>query len=596
MGTISTIAPSAFQITQIGINAAALAGKQGISLSIAKFVLATGNGYTPSLSDINYHGTSVYNGVPSSWNMLSDTSRDIVCVVPAAAGPFTYGEIALFLDDGTLFALAVFQDLQTKASTASGVANALTFHCVLNFGASPSVIQVITGTPGAIEVLGSTNNVTGQAYLPGKPTALIVMEPVNGNSSLFLTAANGTQWNVAGYLQVDSGTVTAVNNNGISLDSTAFNVIDPNFIPGDFLIQDMNGNVRVVTGGYPGTAHLTYPISSMSVGQVVMLLAREITVSDYVALEVMIEQKDANQTYALNSAIEQVNAVLNQAITGVTTTLASEKAILDADIAAAVNTLNGYILANEAEVDADIAAMQLEFGTELASLQAAVATVGKQVGPMGPAGATGPAGSSISVYTSPPSNPILGTLWWDSGTTGSGFIWDGNEWVEFCPSGGGGGAAISVGTTPPAGAAIGTLWWDSGTTGKGFIWDGSEWVIFTPGGGGAVGATGATGPAGLAGQAGPAGATGPTGAGGSTKTLVATVDLPVNAWTKVCANQGGPIVWYVNYSVSNNGSWLEALEIHLGYYGDTHDIYAATSAAVGSSGIQSLNISFYVLS
>jgi hypothetical protein len=168
---------------------------------------------------------------------------------------------------------------------------------------SPSVIQVITGTPGVIEVVGSTNNVTGQRFMPGQPDALIVMEAVNGNSSLFLTASNTMQWNVANYLQVDSGILSSVANNGYTLHGPAFNLMDPSFLPGDFLVQDMLGNVRVIASGSPGVANLTYPITGLAAGATVMLLSRETTLSDYVFLETVIEQKDQAQTDALNSAI-----------------------------------------------------------------------------------------------------------------------------------------------------------------------------------------------------------------------------------------------------------------------------------------------------
>lgn len=364
MATSSTIAPSAFTITQVGLNAAMLAQGQGLSVSITDFTLGTGYNYVPGLDDTIIHGEVVYTSQPSSWNMLSETTRDIVCIVPATAGPFTFGEIALYLSDGTLFALAAFKDLQTKASAASGVANALTFHCVLNVGMSPSVIQVITGTPGVIEVLGSTNNVTGQRFLPGQPDALIVMEAVNGNNSLFLTAANEMQWNVANYLQVDSGILSAVSNAGLTLESPAFNLMDASFLPGDFLVQDMLGNVRVIASGSPGVANLTYPVTGLSAGATVMLLARETTLSDYIFLETVIEQKDKAQTDALNSAISLL-----------TQTLADEIALMNDSLTTEEALINQRLAQFQYDMNKALADMNLQVNNEIAAANAAVFAV-----------------------------------------------------------------------------------------------------------------------------------------------------------------------------------------------------------------------------
>jgi hypothetical protein len=364
MATSSTIAPSAFTITQAGLNAAMLAQGQGLSISITRFTLGTGYNYTPGLNDTIIHGTEVYSDAPSSWNMLSEITRDIVCIVPATAGPFTFGEIALYLSDGTLFALAAFGALQTKASAASGVANALTFHCVLNIGMSPSVIQVITGTPGVIEVVGSTNNVTGQRFLPGQPDALIVMEAVNGNNSLFLTASNGMQWNVANYLQVDSGILASVENDGVTLNGPAFNLMDAAFLPGDFLMQDMLGNVRVIASGSPGVANLTYPITGLAAGATVMLLARETTLSDYVFLETVIEQKDKAQTDALNSAISLLTQTLADEMNLLNQSLTDEEALINQQLAQAKFDMNRAL-----------ADMNLQVTNQIAAAQAAVTAV-----------------------------------------------------------------------------------------------------------------------------------------------------------------------------------------------------------------------------
>lgn len=70
----------------------------------------------------------------------------------------------------------------------------------------------------------------------------------------------------------------------------------------------------------------------------------------------------------------------------------------------------------------------------------------------------------------PPSNPLLGELWYDSG---AGFIkvYSGTEWHTVSP--------LTVGTTAPTASAAGEQWWD--TVNKQLkIWDGLSWIVIGP--------------------------------------------------------------------------------------------------------------------
>lgn len=342
----SSISPAAFKITQVGINALTAAGHQGLKVSITTFKLGSAYGYTPALGDTSLHGGVVYTSQPAAWNMLSESSRDVVCKVPATAGPFAYGEIGLYLEDGTLFALAAFGSLQVKSSAMSGIANALTFHCVLDVGANPAVIQVIAGTAGVVANVGNTHFVTGPDLMPGKPNALIVTEPVNGSNSLFMTYSNYNQWNVQNYLQVASGTVTALSADKKTVTSVAFSELASTTLAGDYLLQDMVGNVRVVAYAEPGEVVLTYPIAGLNVGDTVLCLSRATSLSDFIALEDQVAENNAEQTQALNAATQQMGealAAMDAQLAAATGTLTAGQASATSSQTAAFNTFQATI-------------------------------------------------------------------------------------------------------------------------------------------------------------------------------------------------------------------------------------------------------------
>ncbi len=274
---MSNQAPSPFQITQAGLNAAVAEGP-GVAITIARFKLSTGYGYLGTLNDTALQGTVVYTGVPEASNLIGLHTRDIVCRVPVEAGPFLFGAIGLELDDGTLFAVSTYQTLQEKVTIAvSGSANAFTLHCLLNLGSSPSVVQVNTSRSGFATEVFNTSMVSGSDTMIGSPNAVIVNEIVRGGDNLFLSRVTGTRWMVHNFVRVASGVLTAVGVSGSSLTSSLFNstLVNPAAPAGTYLVQDNQGNVRVVNTvlntSSAGTVVLTYPLGTAASGTPVIL-------------------------------------------------------------------------------------------------------------------------------------------------------------------------------------------------------------------------------------------------------------------------------------------------------------------------------------
>lgn len=137
------MAQAQFVLTDAGIAAVIQAEEKGLCVRITDYTLGSAYGYEPSSSDTDMHGDLLYKGAPAKYKFIDQKTRLVVCEVPVEIGPFTFGEIALWLEDGTLFALCALESAVEKySSLESSVASSLTLNCLLTVdqGASKIVI------------------------------------------------------------------------------------------------------------------------------------------------------------------------------------------------------------------------------------------------------------------------------------------------------------------------------------------------------------------------------------------------------------------------------------------------------------------------
>lgn len=240
---------SGWTTTQVGLDAAASASSGSLTVSIATLKLATGFGYIPSLATGALQGTVVYTGVPNSWAKLDNGDLEVVFTLPANVGPFQYGEAGIFLDDGTLFAVAAWSTLQLKAEVvANGVANILTFRARLKLGPNPSVFMVTTSQDQAWPAVSTTAQVMGPAAMQGTVNALVVNESVLGGDNIVLTKVTDTRWLCLNFMTVTAQpiTLTLGMDNIIESDAFGSNYMNPALPINSWLVQDALGNVRTV--------------------------------------------------------------------------------------------------------------------------------------------------------------------------------------------------------------------------------------------------------------------------------------------------------------------------------------------------------------
>ncbi len=218
-----------FTVTQTGLNAANAASPTGPFINVVSFKVGDAYGYVPNISDSDIHGNLLYQSAPTTWRNMGDGTIDIQCQIPATAGPFNYGEVGLYVDDGTgtdyLFALAAFDEPQTKySSLGTNVATSETFHCLLRLAQSTAIFQFSTAIDQSIQIFDRWSDVAppGLSANPDVPLCLVTELDTFECSSL-LTLSDDNRWTVGtNYARIATATVSNASSTSVTVPTTAF--------------------------------------------------------------------------------------------------------------------------------------------------------------------------------------------------------------------------------------------------------------------------------------------------------------------------------------------------------------------------------------
>lgn len=153
-------------VTQVGLDNSTNAALHGVSIVLNSFKVGSAFGYTPSLSDTALHGSILYSGGINSYTRDSQGNLVVSLNINPTAGPFQFGEVGIYRDDGSLFALMSFPDLQNKySSLGNNIASTFNFTCYLRLGQAGGVIDIVAGG-------GGSSTVFNYVLHTGQPTAL----------------------------------------------------------------------------------------------------------------------------------------------------------------------------------------------------------------------------------------------------------------------------------------------------------------------------------------------------------------------------------------------------------------------------------------
>jgi hypothetical protein len=154
-------------ITNVGLAAASTALPEGPYIHIIKFEIGSAYGYTPDVNQTGVQGDILYGGdpnpanwaKPSDYRSIGDNTLDIILEIPPEAGPWEFGEVAIFAADSSgnpfLFAIAVFPEPQTKfSSLGTNVVSSYQLNCLLKLQQSTAIFQIDTtcGSPYVYDI------------------------------------------------------------------------------------------------------------------------------------------------------------------------------------------------------------------------------------------------------------------------------------------------------------------------------------------------------------------------------------------------------------------------------------------------------------
>lgn len=200
-------------ITSAGLAAASVATPTGPYIHITSFAIGSAYGYTPTINQTAIQGNLLYGSVtgsptttpPSTYQSIGNNTLNIVCEIPPEAGPWEFGEVALYLDDGSggvgpLFAIAVFDQPQTKfSSLGTNVVSSYVLNCLLKLQQSTAVFQIDTsnGPPAVLDIFQwSDVYPPGISANPDVPLYLVRELSDRGESTLLLNTSDAA-WTLA---------------------------------------------------------------------------------------------------------------------------------------------------------------------------------------------------------------------------------------------------------------------------------------------------------------------------------------------------------------------------------------------------------------
>lgn len=227
-------------ITNVGLAAASVATPTGPFIEIVGFKVGSAYGYTPLPTDTDINGNLLFEGAPSTYRYVGDNTLDIVCKLPADAGPFDFGEVAVMMPSNVMFAKAAFPDPQTKyTSLGTNVLSTYTFHCLLKLAQAVAVFKVdtINGEPPSIWEVDFWSDVYPPALSanPEIPAILVRELDEHGNSSLIHQADDatwtvGTNYHFYDQAEVNGATINYVDVVAAELSEDVLSNIDREFV------------------------------------------------------------------------------------------------------------------------------------------------------------------------------------------------------------------------------------------------------------------------------------------------------------------------------------------------------------------------------
>lgn len=250
-----------FVVTNAGIEAAINAEQQGLKIVVSHFSIGTGYGYTPTVNDVDLHGNMLYRGEPAKYRYVNPNTRLFVCNLPPEIGPFEFGEIALWLDTGVLFALCAFDSPISKySSIESTISSSVTFNCILTLAQGMSSVTLnYEDNPQAgneVENISSWLEVNQPSNMYSEITKELIVNQLdnNGNQTLLIRDSTNDRWNIASNYYPVVNRVEMTNLSQLYVDISKNAMYTVSDVSNYYLLQFEYNTFRVATASETGSS------------------------------------------------------------------------------------------------------------------------------------------------------------------------------------------------------------------------------------------------------------------------------------------------------------------------------------------------------
>lgn len=206
-----------YVITQDGLAAAFAAESGGPKIKITEFRVGSAYGYTPVVADDALHGAILYSSPPTGYAVLDSNTCEFTLKIPQNIGTFDFGEIGLYLEDGTLFALQALPALQRKIQVPLIGANEIIMQARLRLVNLPSNIEIVVQTTTAGLIPETVSLLTLQSPIDSGLNAFIVHNTDEVGNTIWAVRRSDLIWDISTHKTSPvSGTVVTATQTSIS--------------------------------------------------------------------------------------------------------------------------------------------------------------------------------------------------------------------------------------------------------------------------------------------------------------------------------------------------------------------------------------------
>lgn len=257
-------------ISSEGLRVASIATPTGPFINLRSFAVGSAFGYDVTKDQTELLGEKLYEGSIVSYSFSGDNILTMVCRLPPDAGPFDFGEVAVYLDEGTMFAKAAFSKMQTKySSLGTNLACTYTFNIMLKLDQSVAVFRII-GADGAAEqtllTVSSWSEVVPPELSanPNLPLVLVQELDDKGDSTLLAQSTN-QKWTPQGnYFKLGDFTAQNASAVWVEIPASQWPYLDSKNSP--YPVEDRSLVVETSDGYFRSVAsiqHINKPVTAV---------------------------------------------------------------------------------------------------------------------------------------------------------------------------------------------------------------------------------------------------------------------------------------------------------------------------------------------